>query len=633
MSHDKLKEAFTTHREDMTKYSCLLLLLLLVTTGCFISPVFAEFQDLGIPVKKAGLMGSIVGPDETGEMNKLYFNFNQAGAPLFLVQVDPESGEQKQFGAPHGCPGAWGFIVGPDKKVYLGTWGGASILRFDPKQPRKGIEIVGRPSLTETYIWNYTIGRDGKLYAGTYPNAKLISYDPATGKMSDLGRMDPNEMYSRFVATGRDGWIYVAIGMVRGSIVAYNPATGKHQLAIPENHIGQGRGYVYNGRDGNAYGQLGKHTYKLLTGKAIIINKDQASTLAPQMLKDGRILASADLDGSYTLENPVTRHKEKRSFSYEAKGSALFTVAKGPEDLIYGSTIMPLELFWFDPRTEKTKNPGNPTGMRGGVTGEIYSFAILDEKLYLCAYPGAWLSRYDPKRPWNYGPKIGDNPYGFGKIGEGHYRPRAMIAGRDRRLYIGSLPPYGELGGAMAVYDPHKNQVVENYRNLIPNQSIVALVEEPITGLIFGGTSTAAGHGARPVEQDAHLFAWDREKKEKAIDVIPIRGRHAVTSIAQAGGKIFAILSGPTLVVYDALNRKIVRRADMILGNPREISLELWKDGLIYGLTDSCIFTINPKTYVISEYANPYQPISCGWAINNTGIYFGSGAHLMRWKW
>jgi hypothetical protein len=25
--------------------------------------------------------------------------------------------------------------------------------------------------------------------------------------------------------------------------------------------------------------------------------------------------------------------------------------------------------------------------------------------------------------------------------------------------------------------------------------------------------------------------------------------------------------------------------------------------------------------------------IRCGWAITETGIYFGSGMHLMRYKW
>jgi len=78
-------------------------------------------------------MGCIVGPDGRGG-EALYFNLNQTGGKLFLVQVDPETGQARQFNAPQG-PGAWAFITGPDDRIYLGTWDGGLILRFDPKQP------------------------------------------------------------------------------------------------------------------------------------------------------------------------------------------------------------------------------------------------------------------------------------------------------------------------------------------------------------------------------------------------------------------------------------------------------------------------------------------------------------------
>src|SRR5881397_719773 len=76
------------------------------------------FETLGVPVRKGGLMGCLVGPNGRGG-EALYFNFNQAAAPLFLVQVDPDTGRPRQFNAPQG-PGAWAFIVGPDDRIYLG---------------------------------------------------------------------------------------------------------------------------------------------------------------------------------------------------------------------------------------------------------------------------------------------------------------------------------------------------------------------------------------------------------------------------------------------------------------------------------------------------------------------------------
>ena len=79
-------------------------------------PESNRFESLGIPVRVGGLMGCVVGPNGRGG-EALYFNFNQAGAPLFLVQVDPDTGEAHQFNAPQG-PGAWALIAGPKARAH-----------------------------------------------------------------------------------------------------------------------------------------------------------------------------------------------------------------------------------------------------------------------------------------------------------------------------------------------------------------------------------------------------------------------------------------------------------------------------------------------------------------------------------
>ena len=145
------------------------------------------------------------------------------------MQVDPDTGEARQFNAPEG-PGAWAFIAGPDEKIYLGTWDGGLILRFDPTAAGQGhSKSSASPSATESYLWQYDIGKDGKLYACTYPQAKLVSFDPATGKMEDLGRMHPTEMYARSVAVGPNGKVYVGIGTEKGDLVVFDPATRQHR--------------------------------------------------------------------------------------------------------------------------------------------------------------------------------------------------------------------------------------------------------------------------------------------------------------------------------------------------------------------------------------------------------------------
>jgi outer membrane protein assembly factor BamB len=637
------------------KVALVVVLLILSLGGALVAPAAAgKFEDLGIPIRKAGTMGFIVGPDKSGTQDLLYCNFNQDGGTLFLVVVDPDTGEAHQYNAPEG-PGAWAEVLGPDNKIYLGTWDGGLILRFDPGQPEKGIEVVGKPSETETYIWQYAIGKDGKLYGCTYGNAKLISYDPKTGEMADLGRMDETQMYTRSVAAGPSGKIYAGVGTQRANVVAYDPATGEHKSILPDEHRLNGGASVWQGEDGNVYAVAPTGQYfRAQDDHLVPIAASEAVSAPPKRLRDGRIVSSyqpGNGNATFTLLDPKTNQTTRHTFTYQGAGSGVFVVGEGPDGQIYGSSAMPLEMFEYDPQAGSHKDLGNPTP----VDGEIYSFATLDGLLYLCAYPGSWLSVYDPTKPWNYGTEAGSNPLGIGNVGDGHLRPRAMVVGPDKRLYIGSLPPYGQLGGALGIYDPAQGKVVENYRNLIRHQSIFSLCVEPKSGLVFGGSSVAGGGGATPSEREAHFFAWDPAKKAKVLDIIPLRGCGTIAALAAAEGKVFGIghdarrlvvhdehgklvmnqkVDGENaLFVYDPAAKRIVDEAVVPFGSIRDISLGLHSNGLLYGLTQHTIFSVDPRTYETKAVAEFPDTIDCGFALTDTGLYFGSGVHLVRYRW
>jgi hypothetical protein len=68
------------------------------------TPDAGKFESLGIPVRKGGLMGCILVHNGRGG-EALHFNFNQISGRMFLVQVDPDTGEARHFNAPQG-PGA-----------------------------------------------------------------------------------------------------------------------------------------------------------------------------------------------------------------------------------------------------------------------------------------------------------------------------------------------------------------------------------------------------------------------------------------------------------------------------------------------------------------------------------------------
>lgn len=613
----------------------------------FAAPAFAQFETIGVPVRKAGLMGTLVGPGPEPGSERIYFNFRQDGGKLFLVAVDPETGASEQFASPAGT-GAWGLIAGPDGKIYLGTHEGpdpqdnGQILVFDPQQPDKRIQIAGRPAESETYLWMFAQGPDGKLYAGTYPSAKIVSYDPATGAMADHGVMDETQMYTRNIVAGPDGMLYTGIGYGRANIVRFDPATGEKAAILPDEYRRdplQTTASVWLGVDGAVYVSALKLvesngakstesvTLKVVEG-ALAPAENPPAAQDAYTLKDGRRVLNATLDGTYELHHPDGA-VEKKTFAYAGDGAGLFIVANGPLGRIYAGSYMPNEIAWYDPETGAMENPGNPSE----VGGEIYSMLIDGPWLYTCSYPGSFLSKWDPAKPWNYGREAENNPRGFGPLGKGHLRPRAMIHGDDGRIYIGSFPEYGMHGGAMAVWDPKTDALLANYHNLVPNQSIISLAYDAGTNLVFGGTSTQGGGGTEPIEKEARFFAFDPAAKKLVRDIVPVPGSAYIRALCQVGRRLYGIAGGDTLFVYDIDAAEVVHAGSLGVGSVLDCALRLWTDGKLYAVASKKIVRIDPATYAVEVLAEYPETIRCGMAIDGRGIYFGVRAELVRYNW
>ena len=603
-------------RHELSLLGCLVVAL------CASAGDSGRFESLGVPVRVGGLKACIAGPDGRGG-EALYFNFNQTGGKLFLVQVDPETGRARQFNAPAG-PGAWAFISGPDDCIYLGTWDGGLILRFDPGQPDKGIQVIGRPAASESYLWQFDVGKDGKLYACTYPGAKLVSYDTKSGAMEDLGRMHPTEMYARSVAVGPNGKVYVGIGTVVGDLVVFDPATRQHRSLLPQGLRGAA-GWTAVGvsrqGDGNVYATFGTNLMRL---------DDETPTRVaalpsgpPIKLRDGRVVSAIDR-GRFTLRDPRTGRTVERRFEYSANGDSIFVVGVGPSNCVYGSTVLPMEIFRYSPAANRSEHLGGMTG------GEVYSMLERAGKLYLCYYPGAVMNLYDPAKPlWKHGVGPDCNPVNFGGVGDGHLRPRAMVYGPDGLIYVGSEPPYGQLGGAIGVWDPKQNRTIENYRHVITNQSIVSLAWEPGSGLIFGGSGNYGGGGTRSVEKEAKFFAFDPKRRQKVFETVLVPGARNYPATFAANGKVFTT-AGDTLLVFDPGTRKVVRTVPLT-GASVEISLGQLPDGRLVGLTSKGVYVLDPESGSLVHTAKAPVHVRCGFALVDNAVYFGSGAELWRY--
>jgi hypothetical protein len=523
--------------------------------------------------------------------------------------------------------GSWGFTVDHENRVYLGTYYEANLLRFDPKTEHW--DDLGRPGgEKESFICALTTAPDGKIWGGTFPSATLFSYDPKTGKSENFGRMDPEQFYC-YPTAGEDGLIYCAIQFEKMDIVIFDPKSQTKISLIPFESRKPGRVSLMKGKDGKIYARLSPSDQWFRVeerGRLLEVSKSDVP-LPPTGLPDGRQFQVIE-NKILRIQNPATKEEKEFPLRYEASGTFIFVVGLGPDGRIYGSSMLPLRLFVYDPEKDLLSN----LGRAAFSDGEVYSMAAFNDKLYLCSYPSARLSIYDPNKPFMFGYKENDNPRDLGPLGGEQDRPRAMIVGPHEKIYIGSYPDYGLLGGALSVYDPKKDEK-RVYRHIVMNQSIASLAYIERLDLIAAGSSVRGGGGTRASEKEAKLILWDPKDEKKILEIVPVTGAKTILSLAATpNGKVYGITDNERVFVFDAEKGEVLRVFGLELKGPIEISLQPGPNGNLYGLSKEAIFMIDPRSDRLSLLAKPQLPIDSGMAILGRKIYYGSGARLFAFE-
>ena len=609
------------------KFQFLVPILAFLVLSCLPKHSFTQ-RDLGVPVREGICWSTFVGPGKTGERDTIYLSFSQYNAPLSLLALNPDTGQIRQFDGPLSSEmGSWGFTIDDENRIYLGSYYSAHLLRFDPKTEKW--DDLGQPAgESESFICKITTARDGKIWGGTYPSAKLFSYDPKTGVSENFGRMDPDQFYC-YPTAGDDGLIYCAIQFEKMDIVIFDPEKKSKTSLIPHESRKPGRINLVKGKDGKIYAKLStSDEWFLIEGgeKLVAIAKSNIP-FAQSGLPDGRTFRL--VDGSLLrIENPLTKEKKEIPVKYEAAGSFIFIVGTGPDLRVYGSSMLPLRLFVYDPCTQSFRNLGKASF----ANGEVYSMGALDGKLYLCSYPEARLSVYDPNKPLRFGDNEDANPRDLGPMGGELYRPRAMVTGPHGNVYIGGYPDYGLLGGAISVYDPKKDEK-RVYRHVVQNQSIASLAYIDKLDLIAAGGSIRGGTGTRAVEKEAKLMLWDPREERKIFEVVPVPEVKTILSLAvTVEGLLYGITDNEKVFVFDPERREVKKILDLGFKEPMEISLQLGPDLRLYGLAKEAIFSIDPRNDQISLVTKPPVPILSGMAMLGRKIYFGSGANLWEFE-
>jgi hypothetical protein len=588
-----------------------------------------SIRDIGIPVCSVNWVR--LHPGRTGQGSPcLYATMGQTVDNLFVLQINPTTGEYRQFVADvsrSNFPTA--TLLARNGKLYIGAAYSGHLLCFDPV--RDVLDDLGAIHLGKaSFPCRLDEDQKGRVWIGSYGTADLTCYDATEGAFIRYGRMDEVDMYN-YPLVNKDGTVACLIRMTRPHVVVLDPETGEKHSVGPVVIKGKGHLDLIKSEEGWLYITSSEGNYRIEGIKAIPVQTVPKSQAAPT-LPDGSTFAFADSAEQLYRKLKITSPEGEtriHELNYKASGSDIFYLHTGPDGCLYGSSYLPLHLFRYDPANEDLTDLGRCSAS----TGEAYSMANHKGSIYISSYPGARVSVYDPGKPYDFGDKASDNPRDLGRIDDISYRPRSTLAGPLGRVWIASLPDYGMWGGPLSYYDPETGEKKAYYR-IFGDGSCYTLAHLEDQKLIAVGTNIAGGSGTQPKVEQAVLFLWDYNAEKKvwsgtldrkvtAFNALLVGPDDRLYGTARVKGDT------PVFFVFDPKSREFVARVAITQGNPLDLDLQNGRDGKIYGFTRSCIYRVDPDSLAMKVLVRDDRGFSVAGPILGKDIFFATG-HKLR---
>ncbi|MEN6403733.1 MAG: hypothetical protein ABFD94_17450 [Armatimonadia bacterium] len=584
-----------------------------------------KFENLGVPIVIRELAINAVTHDPDG-YDLAWGMLNVAGAgEQALIGIRLDTGETVSLDvAKYGLSKTTAF-PGADGAVYVYTGNPAHFLRYDPATRK--LADLGCPATPANYFGGPAISSDGVAYIGSYPGTHVAWVNTRTGEIGTLGRMaeDKRQQYVIGCAVADDGWVYSATGLHHMELWACNPKTLEKKQILPERFLGyQGNPTVWTAADGKVYGRA-KDTTFLCTPTGI--EEKPAPTMRPRPpLKTGDwIVGGVDNQGKIALTHATTGEKKALQTRYAGHPAKIFSVAAERDGIIYGSSLLPGNMFTVDTKTGKLTNLGIIT------TGplQVYDIISRPQGLFIGTYMGSHVDLFRPDQPL----KKGENPKYLGNA-KGMERPVQWCLGPDGMLYTGNTPAKGRLGGALMQVDPDQG-TIRTWANIIPNQSIEYLAAVPEQNLLYGTCTIGGGSSAIPVDMEAVCFLWDCKTEQVVWQGQPLPGTTTYGRAIRAGNGLLYGVAGSKLYVFDPIKRETICTGDLPV---RGLSFPMLHDepvgprGLLIGVGDGAIVAIDPATNKAEILAkHPSLSGVHGFMVDSQNtLYYGSHTELWR---
>lgn len=654
-------------------------------------PSLGESVDLGIAMTtvntRVGAAGQL--PDGTPALF-----LASAGSPTTFNIVNAVDGSQVSSFTFDDATGASAVVVSPvdPTLVYFSVRGGghAYLYRYDTTADE--LELLATDPAGQTMIRTIVIDDDGRLHASTFPDAKVFTYDPDTGDITDHGRMpdDDSSQYAwGFDRVGDKVWVGTGIGQAH--LYELDLATSeKTEIDLPPEaaeathihsiaHRGSTVMVVFSPSKDDANSIVYDLDRKeWLTGSPLGAVSLNGSITASDSDGICHYLKYTDGVSEVTAWDPATRQitptgwadTELAEDSADLQKLTHLDLGEGDDarTVIVG-IISTGRYWWYDPATgdqdliiaDILGSPANVHTLDCGPEGNIWTGAHLSSgvmsmintrddsvhqfigpsqadavtafrgKIVVGTYPSAGVWTGDVHDKWDWGANPSEL-FSLGRHSEyGQDRPRILVAA-GRQVAMGTVPNYGELGGALTLFDLSGEFTV--HRNVIPDQSIVALAHH--AGRIVGGGSIDGGLSSTPKATAPEVFIWDIRAGKRVFHEVADDGDGARCVGAMCigpDGHVWGLTDSGVLLEIDALEGRVVRR---VTGAPRtgtawgsSTYLQYRKqDGKLYGANGARMFVFNPAT---DEMVWNMEYTVGRIVVNHRGqIYFSKGAHVHR---
>ena len=579
------------------------------------SGTWAQFYAYDLTDQKIVFTAPLVGAKACWTHKKSSKGIIYMCADGYVFSYDPYTNTFKSYGRALGEKQSFEAAFDEEDNLYIATYPNARIAKLDAKTGEIS-DFLGKPLIEgRTYVRSLC-SAGGNLYGTTYGDGNKVEFCKVNLKTKNV-EVIPLPRLEGFFLEEEALWLYALT--TAGDYIFMNIKTSSNSPLL-----------IYNWKKGEFVLKddvfvhfRGHHVSEVNDNKVYFISG----------MGNSKTIRGFDLETETMFDTGIDYFSGKENFIFgsgwmeiddpEFPGKTLVTVddrtgsvvyinpeAKKVKEVLYPEMTGGSQMIRsLEPGPEDTITLGAYLGTKGAFynvydrdytyfkTHQVESSVTYEGITYFMTYTraGFWQVDYSMLESGEDADEL------KASVGEHQDRAFAHAAG-DGKVFFGTIPDYGQLGGALVIYDIATKEF-DVIRNVVQDQSIISL--DYRDGLLYGSTSVWGGGSATPSQSRAKVFVWDVAKREKVSEFYPLVSgcNYDMKAIGDVrldeNGDLWC--ASKNLVFCMDPQTKRVKKSVQIKENTYQ--KEIWqpchldfdRDGMLYLIADNTIWVINPQ--------------------------------------